>query len=152
MADDPLDLLRPVRWPETVPVVDAGSVLEAGMAGAVAALVVVGTLVAARRRRIPGPRREALQRLRAARSLPPAERLAAEAALVRHYAGRVKGGAVAMSQGEDWLRALDELFGTTAFTAGDGRLLADGLYRPGGAPEDNRVGRLLEDLLTRQRS
>lgn len=62
-----------------------------------------------------------------AAGLPP-ERLAAMSELLRRAARRQRAGAEHL-QGEDWLRFLDGRQGT-AFSAGAGRLLLDGGFRP----------------------
>lgn len=58
----------------------------------------------------------------------PGERLAAMSALLRRATRRAEPGAEHL-QGEDWLRFLDGPRGQ-AFTAGPGRILLDGSYRP----------------------
>ncbi|WP_181700148.1 DUF4381 domain-containing protein [Chthonobacter albigriseus] len=147
MADDPLALLRPVRWPAATPVVSASDLIEAAVVGVLAACLVVALVVAFRQRRGTHPRREALARVKAAALLPPDERLAAEAAALRSYVARVRGPGEAQAEGEEWLQTLDRVFATTAFTTGPGRALADGLYRPDGAPKDDAVDRLLMRVL-----
>jgi len=58
----------------------------------------------------------------------PEQRLAAVSALLRRAARQASPGSELL-QGEDWLRFLDGP-GTRAFSAGPGRLLLDGAFRP----------------------
>ena len=101
-------------------------------------------------RRIKGRRRVSLTmlgELQAARALPPAEAILAEARLLRRFVALRDGEAAARLIGADYAAHLDQRFATTFFTAGAGsRLVA--LYAPG-APNPavaEEVGQGLENL------
>ncbi|WP_075217583.1 DUF4381 family protein [Mongoliimonas terrestris] len=132
-GSDPLALMRPDRWPAPPAGLSTADLVFAAIVGLAVGLL-IAALVALLRRRPPArPRTAALAALKAAGALPPAERLAAEAQALRQYAAAVAGEDAARLEGEAWLATLDHLFATTLFTAGDGRRLVDGLYRPDGA-------------------
>lgn len=150
-APDPLDALRPLRLP---PAPESSLVETLALATAVGVAAALGLvlLVAAWRTFAAwrAPRREALAALARAALLPPAERLAAEARLLRAYAARIAGAEAARLQGTDWLRRLDATFATTFFTAADGRMFGEWLYRPIG-DADPPTSADLRRLLRRRR-
>ncbi len=120
------------------------------MLGLGVALAAAGVLVwrQARRRRV-GVRRSAETALAATRTLDPAERLAAQASLLRRLVRARSGEAAARRQGSGWLAALDGTFSTTFFTEGDGRAYADALYRREGARDVEALDRSLAELIGR---
>jgi hypothetical protein len=98
-------------------------------------------------RRWRAVRRAALRALAASRSLDPAERLAAQAMLLRRLVRTIDGAAAARRQGRDWLDTLDRRFATRFFTEGDGRAFGEALYRPLPAQDiDHRIDRHIEAL------
>lgn len=137
-AADILAGLRPIRAPALAEGALIEGVMAMAAAGAAAALVVAALVLAVRLvarglSRRSGPRRRLRDGLRRAATLPPEERLAEEARLLRAYAAAVDGVAAAATEGDAWLATLDRLFATTAFTAGPGRVFGAGLYAPGDA-------------------
>lgn len=99
--------------------------------------------LAARRR--ASVRRAAQAELAAAAVLPPAQRRVAQARLLRRLARTLQGDAAAQAKGADWAATLDRLFATTFFTAGAGRVFAEGLYQreaPDPGPVDAELARL----------
>lgn len=147
MADpsDVLDRLRPLRPPPSDGTID---ILVMAFAGCVvaAALVMAFHLLRDRRRPL---RRAALGSLAASRTLPPPDRLAAQAQLLREVAGALDPHARAM-RGDAWLARLDAIFSTTFFREGPGRAFGDALYQPlADIPAealDGALARLLERL------
>ena len=102
-------------------------------------------------RRIKGRRRVSLRvlsELEAARALPPADAILAEARLVRRFVALRDGAAAARLEGEAYAAHLDQRFGTDFFTAGVGRRLI-ALYAPGtpDRAEADAVGQGLKNLL-----
>jgi len=98
-----------------------------------------------RARRRGSVRRAALADLAAANALPPERRRVAQAQLLRRLARTLQGDAAADAQGDAWAAALDRLFATTFFSAGAGRIFAEGLYRRGASepgPVDAELARL----------
>ena len=133
---DPLAALRPIRLPAeaAAPLLDLLALAVA--AGILVALaILLAPRIAAALSRHRSPRRRFAAALAAARALPADERLAAQAAALRTYVAAIAGEEAARTQGEDWLAGLDAAFGTTAFTAGPGRLYGETLYRPVDASE-----------------
>lgn len=147
MADpsDVLDRLRPLRPP---PPDGVSNILVMAFAGCVAAVVLALAFRFLRDRRHP-LRRAALASLASSRILPPADRLAAQAQLLRNVAGASDRDARAL-QGEAWLARLDAIFATTFFSAGTGRAFGEALYRPPvddpAEAIDQELTRLLERL------
>lgn len=141
-----LQTLHPMREPPP-PVPVLPFLLTIGV-GLVLATLGFAALVALRRRRL-GLRRAARLALAATRDLPPAERFAAQAGLLRRLVRVRAGVAAAREQGDGWLLTLDRVFATTFFTAGDGRAFADALYRRGGTPDVEAVDRSLTGLFAR---
>ena len=138
---DPLDALRPLHLPEATQ--GAAPVLAMALAGLVLALL-AGAWLLPRLARRHEVRRAALERLAESRALAPAERIAAQAMLLRRLARTL--GADAGAQGKTWLATLDRLFATPFFTTGAGRAIADAPYRPVAAAEVAALDRGLQRL------
>jgi hypothetical protein len=66
--------------------------------------------------------------LQATADLPIAERLAAQAMVLRRLARTIGGEKSVRLRGSDWLVELDRIFRTDYFTRGDGRCFGDDLY------------------------
>ena len=143
---DPLDALRPLHLPVTAE--GTTVVLAMALAGLVLALL-AGAWLLPRLARRHAVRRAALERLAQSRALPPPERIAAQAMLLRRLARTL--GTDASAQGEDWLAGLDALFATQFFTAGAGRALVDAPYRRVAAPEVAALDQALAQLFARLR-
>lgn len=143
---DPSELigrLRPLRAP---PPDGTAEILLMALAGCIAgaALTIAFLLWRARRRPL---RRAALAALAAARVLPAAERLAAQARLLRDVAAAFDGGA--RLHGDAWLARLDAIFATSTFTEGEGRAFGEALYRPLTHDPTEALDRALAKLLAR---
>ena len=121
-----LQSLHPMREPPP-PIPVAPFLLTLAIGVAIAAGGFVAWQLARRRR--SGLRRSAELALAGTRGLDPAERLLAQARLLRRVVRASAGEGAARTQGEGWLAALDRTFATTFFTTGAGRAYADGLYR-----------------------
>jgi hypothetical protein len=128
MADPALMLatLRDIHWP-------AGS----GGAPLFVTMLIGSTLAVAlsvalwpKMRRWRAVRRSALAALSLTRGLDPAERLGAQAVLLRRLVRTIAGEDAARRQGADWLECLDRLFATRFFTEGEGRTFGEALYQP----------------------
>ena len=147
MADpsDVLERLRPLRPP---PPDDISTILMMAVAGCVAAIALTLALRFLRDRRRP-LRRAALVSLAESRILPPPDRLAAQAQLLRFVAGARDQDARPL-RGDAWLAHLDKVFATTFFSAGPGRAFGEALYRPRADDPaealDQELTRLLEGL------
>ncbi len=125
-----LQSLHPMREPPPpAPVAPFLAMLAAGVA--IAAIGFVAWRQARRRR--AGLRRSAELALAGTRGLDPAERMLAQARLLRRVVRASAGDGAARAQGDTWLAALDRTFATTFFTTGAGRAYADELYRRGDA-------------------
>ena len=135
-----LDALRPLHLPE---VAEGTAIMLAMAAGLVAALL-AGAWLLPRLAARHAIRRAALDGLAATRALPPPERIAAQAMLLRRVARTL--GADAAAQGEIWLATLDRLFATPFFTAGAGRAIADAPYKPVAASEVAALDQGLQGL------
>lgn len=143
---DPSELigqLRPLRAP---PPDGTAEILLMALAGCIvgAALTIAFLLWRARRRPL---RRAALAALAASRALPAAERLAAQARLLRDIAAAFDGGA--RLQGDAWLTRLDAIFATSTFTKGEGRAFGEALYRPLAHDPTEALDSVLAKLLAR---
>lgn len=151
-AADPLAALRPIRLPAEAPAPLLDLVAIAAAAGILVALaVILAPRIAAALARRRSPRRRTAAAIAAARGLPPAERLAVQAAALRTYVEAVAGAEPARARGEAWLASLDATFATTAFTAGPGRLYGETLYRPVDAAEVGAAEAALSALLAGRR-
>ena len=136
-----LDALRPLHLPEMA----EGTAIMLAMAGAgLVAALLAGAWLLPRLAARHVLRRAALAGLAATRALAPAERIAAQAMLLRRLARTL--GADAGAQGEAWLATLDHLFATPFFTTGAGRAIADAPYRPVAAAEVAALDRGLQRL------
>lgn len=103
-------------------------------------------------RRRAGLERAATLALVATRGLAPAERVAAQARLLRRIVLLKKGESAARAQGGDWLATLDGTFATRFFTEGAGRAYAEALYRRDigqSAVEVEALDRSLADIIHR---
>ena len=106
----------------------AAPIVAMALFGCVAAIVLSCTLGPwlARRRAL---RRYALENLAATRALPEPERLAAQAAVLRHVA-KTLNSAVTHRRGDAWLAGLDSMFSTRFFSKERGAAFGDARYRP----------------------
>jgi Domain of unknown function (DUF4381) len=120
-----IDKLRPLRPP---PPDGMSDILLMTIVGCVLAAALACALHWIRERRRP-LRRVALASLTSSRTLPPDDRLAAQAQLLREIAGVLDHDA-RMLQGDAWLARLDALFSTKLFSDGPGRAFGKALYRP----------------------
>ncbi|MBG0810545.1 DUF4381 family protein [Methylosinus sp. H3A] len=136
--------LRPLRAP---PPDGTAEIALMALAGGVAAATLTLAILFWLRRRRP-LRRAALSALTAARALPAAERLAAQAKMLRDVAGALDGGVVSL-HGEPWLARLDVIFATTLFSKGEGRAYGDALYRQRADDPSETLDRALRKLLAR---
>jgi hypothetical protein len=127
MADPALTLapLRDIHWPAG----DGAVVLVTMLIGATLA-VALSVALWPKLSRWRAVRRFALAALAQTRGLDPAERLGAQAALLRRLVRTIEGEDAARLQGVDWLECLDRLFASRFFTAGAGRTFGAALYRP----------------------
>jgi hypothetical protein len=144
---DPASAIARLRPPHPPPPDATTEILLMAFAGGVLAIVVVSAISLFRARRHP-LRRRALATLAATRALPDAERIAAQARLLRDVARACDAGAAELF-GDPWLTRLDALFATCFFTRGAGRAFGEALYRPGDAPAaalDAGLARLLAGL------
>ena len=91
-------------------------------------------------------RRAALAALAQTRTLPPAERPTAQAAVLRTVAGRLGGQDATRLAGDAWLARLDALLATQFFTSGAGQWFGEGLYRRSGPPDPAALDRELQRL------
>jgi hypothetical protein len=143
---DPLDALRGVHLPAGLPRSALADLAWAGAGGflAAVALALLAAVLLARRRPVRRAARAALAR---SRSLPPPERLIAQAALLRRLAGAV-GTEPPIERGGAWLARLDRVFGTAFFTGGPGAAFGDALYAPASRPDPDALDRELERLIS----
>ena len=82
----------------------------------------------------------------------PAERLAAQAQLLRRLVRALSGDSAARAQDGAWLGVLDRTFSTTFFTSGAGRVFGDGLYRPGADADVEALDHSLSSLIAALRA
>jgi len=94
-----------------------------GCAAAIALFYTLGPWLMRRR----ALRRHALEKLAATRALPEPERLAAQAAILRHVAKTLSG--VTRQRGDAWLARLDSMFSTRFFSDERGAIFGEALYR-----------------------
>lgn len=144
---DPSELLRQLRPLRAPPPDGAAEIFVMALIGCIAAAALTLAFLFWRARRRP-LRRAALSALAAARALPAAERLAAQAQMLRDVVGALDGG-VARLHGEAWLARLDATFATTLFSEGEGRAYGDALYRPRADDPSEALDRALRKLLAR---
>lgn len=143
-----LDGLRQIHLPAGA---DAAlpmfAMIAVGFALAVALSLVL--LPALRRRR--AVRRAALKTLAASRLLPPDERLAAQAVLLRRLVRTIDGDEAARLTGAEWLARLDRLFATRFFSEAEGQTFSELLYRPPSGQDVAALDSGLERLFARIR-
>ncbi|WP_036296766.1 DUF4381 family protein [Methylosinus sp. PW1] len=144
---DPSDLLQQLRPLRAPPPDGAADILLMALIGCGAGALLTLAILFWRARRRP-LRRAALSALASARALPAAERLAAQARMLRDLVGALEGG-VAHTHGDSWLTRLDAIFATTLFSEGEGRAFGDALYRPRVDDPSERLDRALQKLLSR---
>lgn len=143
-----LESLRGLHLPANAAGAIQGEVVLAIALGFTAALL-VGLVRYLRFRARNTVRRSALRELAATRGLDAEARLVAQARLLRRLVRTLKGDSAADARGSDWATRLDELFATSFFTTGAGRVLADGLYRRDPADPaaiDAELGRLFSRI------
>jgi hypothetical protein len=143
-----LQTLHPLREPPPpTPVLPYLAMLTVGVAAAASLLGIMR--FAGRRQRELRLRAEAA--LAAARRLPPADRLAAQAHLLRALVRSLHGDEEAKLGGGVWLQRLDHTFRTTFFSQGDGRAYGDDLYRRQGTVSAEKLDGALHRLIRRGR-
>jgi hypothetical protein len=94
-------------------------------------------------------RRSALNDLAAARRLPPNERIAAQAAILRRVVAALDGSAAGRQRESLWLARLDLIFSTQFFSAGEGRAFGDALYQPMTNADVKALDKALADFFAR---
>jgi hypothetical protein len=141
-----LDALRALHAPPApesltpyIAMVLAGFVLAA-------LIVAAARMLMAQRQQI---RRAAEAELARTRVLPPPERLAAQAKLLRRLARVGDVDASAREQGTAWLARLDQLFATSFFSQGEGRVFGAELYSPRVNPDIEALDGALAGLIAR---
>lgn len=147
---DELDALRALRLPPgSAPFwSDVALAVALGLAFAVALAFAIRMLARPRL----SLRAEAIKAFEAAATLPPADRRAAQAALLRRIVRSVEGEDAARTSGETWARTLDRVFRTDLFGARAGRVFAEGLYGRGAGSDDPALDAELGALLRGLRS
>ena len=141
-----LELMHPMREPPQ-PAAVTPYLFMAGL-GCLAALVGFAVYWFNRHRRA-GLRQSAEAALAASRPLVPAERLAAQATLLRRLVRAAAGEREARAQGAVWLQTLDLVFGTRFFTQGEGTAYGEALYAPRTAPDVDALDRALTGLIAK---
>jgi len=136
--------LRPLHAPASDGIVE---IVVMAFIGSLSAAAMSLAFLSWRARRRP-LRRASLEALAASRALPPAERLAAQALMLRRAASALTGRTACL-HGEEWLACLDEIFATKLFSEGRGRAFGDNLYRPCEEVPSQALDRDLERLLAR---
>jgi hypothetical protein len=106
-------------------------------------LALLAAFLLARRRPL---RRAARAALLETRSLPPPDRLVAQAALLRRLVRAVERDPP-LERGGAWLARLDRAFGTAFFTGGPGAAFGDALYAPASRPDPEALDGELERLI-----
>ena len=139
-----LQTMHPMREPPPpAPIVPYLVMLAVGILGAALAFVVIRQAGHAR----AGLRRSAEAALAGSRQLLPAERLAAQARLLRRIVRTVAGDGAARAQDGAWLGVLDRTFATTFFASGDGRVYGDALYRRGAEADVEALDQALSGFI-----
>lgn len=149
-SDDPLAGLRALHLPPEPSSFwsDVGVAVALGLAIALFASFLIRWLFRPRL----SLRASATGALQAANALPPEDRRAAQAALLRRVVRTVEGEDAARAEGRDWAATLDRVFATDLFTQRNGRVFADGLYvRPVGSSDDPELDRELGGLVAKLR-
>lgn len=140
--------MHPMREPPPpAPVTPYLVMLGLGCAAAAAMLFVAWQM----RRRRTALRTSAEAALAAVRRLAPADRLAAQAHLLRRLARSLDGDAAVWASGDAWLQNLDRIFGTRFFTDGAGTVFGDKLYRPPAGIDLEALDRSLSGLIAQLR-
>ncbi|WP_158810067.1 DUF4381 domain-containing protein [Beijerinckia sp. L45] len=141
-----LDSLRPLREPPAPE--SLAPYLVMIVVGIVLAVLIVwlARMIRANRQRV---RRAAAAELVLSRALPPPERLAAQAVLLRRLV-RTTAAEEPREHGAPWLARLDQTFATSFFSQGDGRAYGDALYGRHDA-DIEALDRSLETLIAKVR-
>lgn len=145
---DPLASLRDIHAPPPPDGLSAWPIFAA--VAALVAIVLLGVWLVARSRQ-----RWAVELTGMLENLPaisPDSSLTEAARLLRRVATLKLGHTAAKLQGADWLAALDALLRTRFFSAGEGRVFGEAMYRPSLRNID--AGPVLEELrrLARRRA
>jgi hypothetical protein len=135
-----LDGLRPLREPPAPGSIAPHIVMGLMGLAAGALLVWAMSVILARRRR---SRRAARAELAVSRTLPPPDRLLAQAVMLRRLARDTSGADAVRLHGLAWLERLDTIFATSFFTTGAGRVFGPDLYRPDAGPDVEALDRAL---------
>lgn len=138
-----LETLHPMREPP-LPSSIAPYLVMAGL-GCLAAVIGAAVWIAIRRR--ADVRRSAEAALAASRMLAPAERLAAQAVLLRRLVRGLAGEEAVRKQGRAWLESLDRTFETRFFTHDAGKVFGDGIYSQRAVPDVDALERSLSGLI-----
>lgn len=147
-ATDLLDQLRDIHTPQAPP--DVSYLPLLAIAAALLCLLGLAAILFSRTR--GSWRSEAAHRLSALAGAPPEVSLAGAAVILRQIALLRAGVQATKLTGESWLAELDRLLRTDYFTAGRGRIFADGIYRPADdAAKSEAVIADLRRLVHRQR-
>jgi hypothetical protein len=146
---DPLAALRPVHLPHGE--MGSGGDLLIAIALGLAAALVFAELWAFAKRRRHSVRQTALNALKLSRTESPDRRLLLQAKLLRDIVRQLQGDAAARLSGDAWLQQLDTTFKTSFFTAGEGRLYLESLYRPHQQTDPDQVDSWLAPLIRRLR-
>ena len=144
-----LETLHPMREPPPPQAITPALILTAIGCLAAAALFVA---VWRARGRYAALRRAAEATLAASRRLAPAERLAAQAQLLRRLVRGLAGEGEARKQGRAWLESLDRVFATRFFTEGDGTAFGEALYRPQPSADIDALDHSLAALFAKVRA
>jgi len=138
--------LRPLHMASSVD--DVTPLLVMSLLGCAAALVLYFFLAPwIKRRRLL--RTSALDRLARARTLPAAERLAAQASILRSLVKALNGNMAAHARGAEWLTCLDTTFSTHYFSSGQGQVFSDPLYQPAVSFDIEAIDKVLAGFFRR---
>lgn len=144
-----LDTMHPLREPPAPEAITPYLALLA--CGCAIALIVLIAAWRVRHHR-SALRASAEAALAAARELAPAERLAAQANLLRRLVRTLVGDEAARAQGGAWLERLDRVFQTRFFTQGEGAAFGETLYRRTPALDVDALDRALVGLISKVRA
>ena len=141
-----MEMMHPMREPPLPDSIAPALVLL--IAGSVVAILLVGLGW-----RLAGPseglRASAIAALAFSRHLRPAERLAAQAALLRRLVRALGGDGAARQHGQAWLESLDRCFHTDFFSTGQGRAFGNDLYARSASPDVDAIDSTLMGLIRR---
>jgi hypothetical protein len=143
-----LDTMHPMREPAAPEPIAPYLILLA--AGCMAALFLLFAGWRIRHRRV-ALRTSAEAALAATRGLAPADRLAAQATLLRRLVRSLQGDEAARAQGRAWLERLDGVFETRFFTQGHGVAFGEGLYHKPRDVDIDALDRSLRGLIAKVR-